>query len=81
MQPQRAGAFRVGVGVVVGGMQPPQDVDLLVDLALAQHLLQRLDRARLDGGEAVQLEDLAQGVEHVLLDGPAVGQPLGESGQ
>ena len=63
------------------GLQAVEDVDLLRGLALGLQLLQGLDGARLDPAEPVQLEDAAQGVEHVLLDDAPVGQPLGKSGQ
>ncbi len=69
------------VGLTLAGMQPPQDVDLLVDLALAQHLLERLHRSRLERGEAVQLEHPACGVEDELLDDLPARQPLREAGE
>ncbi len=56
-QVEMEGELAVGItlGVVVGG-QAPHAVDLLVDLALGQQLLDGLDRTRLDVGETVQLE-------------------------
>ncbi len=69
------------VGVADLLLQAPQDVDLLGRLALAQELVERLDRARLDPAEPVQLEHAAQGVEDVLLDDPTVGEPFGETGE
>ena len=63
------------------GVQPAQDVHLLVDLALAQQRVERLGRARLDGREAVQLEDRAQPVEHGELDEALRGKQLREAGQ
>ena len=49
----RARRRRSSVGV---GLQPAQHVDLLGGLALAQQLVERLDRAGLERREAVQLE-------------------------
>ncbi len=72
---------RVGRLVVGGSLQPSQDVDLLVDLALAQQLLERLDRACLDRREPVQLERPAQRVDHVQLDEALLGQKLGKPAQ
>jgi len=37
-----------GIRLVCGGVESPQHVDLLVDLALAEQLLQGFDRTRLD---------------------------------
>ena len=73
----------VGVGPLrrVLLLEPPEQVDLLGGLALAEQLRERLDGAGLDAREAVELEGAAQRVEDVLLDHAAVGQPLGESGQ
>ena len=65
-------------GVVVLGVQPAKDVDLLGGLALAQELVQRLDGAGLDVGEAVQLEGPGQPLDDLLLDVPLGGQQLGE---
>ena len=70
----------LGLGVV-GGVQPLDDVDLLVDLALLGQPVQRLDRPGLDRGEPVQLEGLPQPIQHVLLDDALVGGVLGETGQ
>ncbi len=56
---------------VVAGVRrlhPPQDVDLLVDLAALGETVERLDRAGLDVGEAVQLEGVRQGGDHLTLD-------------
>src|SRR5699024_850563 len=58
-----------------------QDVDLLVDLALAQQLLERLHGAGLDAREPMQLGDLTEHVDHVLFHEALCGEPLGESGQ
>src|SRR5690606_9872057 len=74
-----APARRVGVARLL--LQAPQDVDLLGRLALAQELVERLDRARLDPAEPVQLEHPAQDVEDVLLDDPTVGEAFGETGE
>ncbi len=63
------------------GVQPLDGVDLLVDLALLGQPVQRLDGPGLDRGEAVQLEGLAQPVEHELLDDPALGGELREARQ
>ncbi len=63
------------------GVQPPDGVDLLVDLALAQQLVQRLDRPRLQRREAGQLERVAQLSLHLLLDEALGRQPLREPGQ
>src|SRR5690606_30190750 len=57
------------------------EVDLLGGLALAEELLDGLDRAGLDAREPVQLEGAAQDVEDVRLDGAVGGEPLGEAGQ
>ena len=58
--------------------QALQDVHLVVDLALGQQHVQRLDGAGLDPGEAVQLEGRAQRGGHGGLDRALVGQHLGE---
>ena len=55
-------------GVAVLGVQPAQHVDLFVDLALAQQRVERFGGTRLDGREAVQLEDRAQPVEDGEFD-------------
>ena len=68
-------------GVLLVLLQPRDAVDLLVDLALAQQLLDGLDRAGLDRGEPVQLEGAAQRVEDVLLHDPLLREPFGEAGQ
>ncbi len=73
------GAARVGL--VVLGVQPAEDVDLLGGLALAQELVQRLDGAGLHVGEAVQLEGAGQSLDDLLLDVPLGGQQLGEPAQ
>ncbi len=69
------------VGLALAGVQPTQDVDLLVDLALAQHLLERLHRSRLERGEAVQLEHPSRRVEDELLHHLSAGKPLREAGE
>ena len=46
---------------LVVGVQPAQDVDLLVDLAALGEAVERLDDAGLDVGEAVQLEGARAG--------------------
>ena len=66
---------------VVGGVQPAQDVHLVVDLTLTQQLVERLGGARLDRGEPVQLERRAQRVDHVQLDDTLGGQELGEAAE
>lgn len=63
------------------GLQSRDRVDLLVDLALAQEVLDGLDRARLDTGEAVQLERPLQHPEDVELDQAFLRKPFGEAGQ
>jgi hypothetical protein len=65
--------------LVLGRLEPAQGVDLLVGLPLGQELLDRLDRARLDRGEAEQLELAPDRVEQAQLDHPLLGQPLGKS--
>ena len=62
-------------------MQPLYGVDLFVDLALFGQAIQRLDRARLDRGESVQLKGLAQPVEHELFDDPGFRDVLRKTGQ
>ena len=74
VQPQLGRAARLGGDAL-------HRVDLLVDLTLLGQRVQRLDRAGLDRGEAVQLEDLAQPVEDLLLDDALLGGQLGEPGQ
>ncbi len=64
--------------VALGVVQALEDVDLLRGLPLAQQLVQRLDRPRLDAGEAVQLEGLDQAGDDTLLDHPLGRQQLGE---
>ena len=49
-------------------VQAPDGVHLLVDLALAHEHVHRLDAARLQRREAVELEDAAHRVEHLELD-------------
>jgi hypothetical protein len=75
VQPEAA----VGIAVVLR-LQPAQQVDLLVGLALAQQLVEWLDGAGLDRGEAVELEDLTDGVDDVLLDETLARQPFGKAG-
>ena len=70
---------KTAVGVVLR-LQPPQQVDLLVGLALAQQLVERLDRPGLDRREAVQLEDVTHGIDDVLLDQTFARQPFGKAG-
>ena len=65
-------------GVALLGLEPAQHVDLLGGLALAEQLVERLDGARLDVGEPVQLEGLGEAREHLLLDVALGGQQLGE---
>src|SRR5699024_9558706 len=62
-------------------LEATQHVDLLGGLTLAEQLVERLDRPRLDGREAVELEGLAQDVEDVLRDDAPLGAPLRKSGQ
>jgi hypothetical protein len=66
-------------GLGVGRSESLDGIDLLVDLALAQQDVERLDGAGLDVGEAVQLERPAQVVEHLLLDGTLTRKELGET--
>jgi hypothetical protein len=55
--------------VVAAAGEPGDGVDLLVGvLALCAQPVDGLDRPRLDRGEAVQLERLADDVEETLLD-------------
>ena len=75
------GQGALGAGLVRILVQARDAVDLLVDLTLAQQLLHGLHRTGLDRGEAVQLEGPPQGVHHVLLHDPLLGEPLGETGQ
>ncbi len=70
-----------GVVVAVVGLQPAQDVDLLVDLALRTAVRAARRRGVSIGREPVQLEDCAQPVEHGAFDKRCAGQQLGESGQ
>ncbi len=67
--------------IVLGGVEPLDDIDLLVDLTLAGQLLQRFDGPGLDRGEAVKLERLPHDVERSLLDDPPSGQEFGETGE
>src|SRR5690606_9630255 len=60
-------------------LEAAHGVDLLGGLPLAQQLLDGLDGARLDAGEAVELEGATQDVEDVRLDGALGGKPLGEA--
>src|SRR6188472_2338550 len=62
-------------------MQPLHGVDLLIDLALLGQAIQRFYRARLDGGETVQLEGLSQPVQHELFDDPSFRGVLRKTGQ
>ncbi len=80
VQGQRVRLRVLGAGADVV-VQPAHDVDLLVDLPLAQQLGERLDRARLQWREAGQLEGTAQVVHHLLLGQPLARQPLGEAGK
>src|SRR5699024_908863 len=54
-------------------LKAPQEVDLLRGLTLSQELTQRLDRARLNPGEPMELERPAETVKDVLLHGAARG--------
>ena len=65
-------------GVVVGGLEPTQHVDLLVDLAALGQPVQRLDHPGLDVGEAVQREGARQRRDDLALDDALRGQQLGE---
>lgn len=64
---------------VVLALEPAQDIDLLGGLSLAQQLVERLDRARLDASETVQLERLPDGIEDVLLHDAVGRKPFGEA--
>ena len=61
------------------GLEAIQNVDLLRGLALGLELSQRLDRARLDARESVQLKDTAQLVEDMHLNDAALREPFGET--
>ena len=81
---ERHGEIEVQTQLVDGvvlRVQAADDVDLLLDLAFAGQLLQRLDGARLDGAETVQFEGAAKHVEHGLLHDPTGGQILGKARQ
>ena len=67
------------VAGIVAGLQAPQDVDLLVDLALAQQLVKRFCSSGLDGGEAVQLERRPQLVDDCKLLRPVARATARES--
>ncbi len=69
------------VTLVIPRVDALEDVDLLVDLALALQRLRRLDRAGLDVRETVQLEHSAQVVEDVQLDIALRRKELRESAQ
>ena len=62
-------------------LQAAESVHLFVDLTLAEQLADGFHCAGFDRGEAVQLEDTPQGVQHMQLHQPLLGKPLGESGQ
>jgi hypothetical protein len=68
-----------GVPVVRFGVQPAQDVDLLLHLPLAGQRVERLDGRRLERRETVQLERRAQPVENRELDIALGRQQLGEA--
>ena len=72
------GRTRPGSGCLEG-LEAIQNVDLLRGLTLGLKLSQRLDRARLDARESVQLKDTAQLVEDMHLDDAALGEPFGET--
>ena len=82
---QRHGQVEVQAEVIAGvlgcGMQAPDDVDLLGDLALAGQRRHRLHRSGLNAGETVQLEGLPQQVDSRLLDDALGRQELREPGQ
>ena len=74
----RCGAGRLGAGSnsvvafyahlaalasLAGSLQPPEHVHLLAGVPLAEQLVQRLHRSRVQGRVAVQLEDRAEHVE------------------
>ena len=65
----------------VVGLQPAQDVDLLVDLAALGEPVERLDDPGLDVGEAVQLEGARQRRDDLALDDALGRQQLGEPAQ
>jgi hypothetical protein len=50
-------------------LEAAQDVDLVAGLPLAQQLVERLDVAGLERRESVQLEGLAERVDHDQLGG------------
>ena len=62
-------------------MKAVENVNFFGRLALAQQLIQRLDRARFDPRKAVQLECTTQSAENPVFDDPILRQPLGESGE
>ena len=78
VEPERA--CRVVAGAVLG-LQPAQEVDLLVDLPALREPVERLDDTGLDVGEAVQLEGARQRGDHLALDDAVGGQQLGEPAQ
>ena len=82
---QRHGQVEVQPEIIAGlaglGVQPPDDIDLLGDLALAGERVHRLHGAGLDTGESVQLEGLADDVDDCLLDHALGGQKFRKAGQ
>ena len=72
----------VGVGLLAGfGVQPVDDVHLLVDLPLAGERFHRLHGAGVDRCEPMQFEGLLQDVRHMVLHHLALGQEFGKTGQ
>ena len=69
------------VRVALGGLEAAQGVDLLVDLPALGEAVERFDDARLDVGEAVQLEGPREGGDHLALDDALGRQQLGEPAQ
>jgi hypothetical protein len=74
VQPQRV------VAATTLFLQALEQVHLFRGLALAQKLVERLHRTRLERREAVQLEGGPDFVQDVLLDHPLGRQPLREAG-
>src|SRR5699024_5998726 len=69
-----------GVRIVLAvRLEPVQGVDLLGGLALGHQRLQVLHGRGLDRGEAEGLEACADMVQPLLLHGPDLGRPLGET--
>ena len=62
-------------------MEPPHDVDLLLDVALAGQLTEWLDGTGLDRREPMELERVPDNVKNSVLDDSAGWQELRETAQ